>query len=616
MKSNQIFSKTMAAVAIALPALGILALTGCTSDETFETPANEARTVTFTAVAPEGAGSRALWDDATSGKLGFAWEAETDTKIDLYWTGATEPMQREATLDGHDGASVTVTGTALEGATEVVALFPANTIQVGDGEMYRTLPTTLTQKGAGTAHLRDYMYLNGTLPIGEVTEGAATMQLAHGCAVLRFNVSNGGETAVRVTRVEMLAASGKTGVNTRAAITAANAESGIIHSAPQNIAVAVQDATDATKGHLLAAKNGENIESLAVYAHCFPTAIEDEQFQFCITVTDEAGEAEKHYITKETFSVANITTTDDTDTEQKMFKAGYYYTFNLDIASDTRFEELQDYTTQTDGEGNVTGYIVNTYAGLQAWRAAVMNEDGTMKDADINLTLGMDIILPAVAEDGNNWTPVGGVYVDYTYQTYKGIIDGGGHTISGLVINSSNLGGNGFIGMMDGGSITNLKLADVRVTGSSSTGALVGDATNNTNISDCEVTGTVSGSGSMGGLIGSQSKGSITRCINRAAVTTTGQNAGGIVGDAYDLTISECKNYGSVATSHELGYAGGMAGEALSLTIQNCINYASSITGQYEGYMAGCADSTTNLNNSGNENQSGNPDLEECSHFV
>ena len=607
MKSNQIFSKTMAAVAIALPALGILALTGCTSDETFETPANEARTVTFTAVAPEGAGSRALWDDATSGKLGFEWEAETDTKIDLYWTGAAEPMQREATLDGHDGASVTVTGTALEGATEVVALFPANTIQVGDGEMYRTLPTTLTQKGAGTAHLRDYMYLNGTLPIGEVTEDAATMQLAHGCAVLRFNVRNGGGTAVRVTRVEMLAASGKTGVNTRAAITAANAESGIIHSDPQNIAVAVQDATDATKGHLLAAENG----SLAVYAHCFPTTIEDGQFQFCITVTDENGDNEKTYITKEAFSASGITTT-DTDTEQKMFKAGYYYTFNLDIASDTRFEEL-DYTTQTDGEGNVTGYIVNTYAGLQAWRAAVMNEDGTMKDADLNLTLGMDIILPAVAEDGNNWTPVGGYVTDVGYQTYTGIIDGAGHTISGLVINSDQ-GGTGFIGRMDGGSITNLKLADVRVTGSSYTGALVGLAMNNTNMSDCEVTGgTVSGSGSMGGLIGLQSNGSITRCINRATVTTTSQNAGGIAGAASELTISECGNYGSVATSHESGYVGGMAGYASGLTITNCTNYASSITGQYAGYLAGHADVATKIfsSNSGNENQSGNSDLEE-----
>lgn len=604
MKSNQIFSKTMAAVAIALPALGILTLTGCNNDDTFETPANEARTVTFTAVAPEGTGSRALWNDATSGKLGFTWEAETDTKIDLYWTGAAQPLQREATLGGHSGASVTVTGTAPEGATEVVALFPANTIQVGDGEMYRTLPTELTQVGASTAHLRDYMYLNGTLAIDKVTDGTATMQLAHGCAVLRFNVKNSGGYTMRVTRVEMLAASGKTGVNTRAAITAANAESGIIHSDPQNIAVAVQDATDTTKGYTLV----PGIGLLAVYAHCFPTAIEDGQFQFCITVTDENGDNEKTYITKEEFRVTNITTTDDTDTGQKMFKAGYYYTFNLDIASDTRFEELPDYTTQTDGEGKIT-YTVNTYKGLQAWREAVMNEDGSMKDADLNLTLGRDITMPEVAEDGNNWTPVGGAHVaNVGHQYYTGTIDGAGHTISGLVINSSNLDGDGFIGKMDGGSITNLKLADVRVTGGSLTGALVGDAVD-TSISGCEVTGgTVKGS-TTGGLVGqfSGTEYSITDCINRAAVTASNQYAGGIVG-VTNTTISGCQNYGSVAAPQSGGYAGGIAGYAESVTLTGCINHASSITGTYAGYMAGKADSSTEFSDC--TNQSGNTSLE------
>lgn len=575
-------------------------------DDTFETPANEARTVTFTAVAPEGTGSRALWNDATSGKLGFTWEPETDNKIDLYWVGANS-LSQNATLSGHSGASVTVTGTAPEGATQVVALFPANTIQVGDGEMYRTLPTELTQVGASTAHLRDYMYLNGTLAIDKVTDGTATMQLAHGCAVLRFNVKNSGADAVRVTRVEMLAASGKTGVNTRAAITAANAENGTLtYSEPQNIAVAVQHATDDTKGYTLAAEGG----SLAVYAHCFPTAIEDEQFQFCITVTDENGDNERTYITKEAFSANGITTTDDTDTEKKMFKAGYYYTFHLDIASDTRFEELPDCTIQTDGDGNVTGYIVNTYTGLQAWRAAVMNEDGTMKD--INLTLGRDITMPEVAEDGNNWTPVGGAHVaNVGHQYYTGTIDGAGHTISGLVINSSNSGGDGFIGMMQGGSIKNLKLADVRVTGGSLTGALVGDAVN-TSISGCEVTGgTVKGS-TTGGLVGwfSGTEYSITDCINRAAVTASGQRVGGIVGYAISDTISGCENYGAVNSTFEnaSSYAGGIAGYVGSVTLKDCINHASSITGTYAGYMAGKADSSTEFSDC--TNQSGNTSLE------
>jgi len=412
------------------------------------------------------------------------------------------------------------------------------------------------------------------------------MQLAHGCAVLRFNVSNGGEKAVRVTRVEMLATSGKTGVNTRAAITAANAESGTLtYSEPQNIAVAVQDATDATKGHLLAAKNGENIESLAVYAHCFPTTIEDGQFQFLVTVTDDKGEKEKTYITKEEFKVSGITTTDDANTAQKMFKAGYYYTFQLDIAG-SRFEELQDYVEVKDEGDNVTGYIVNTYAGLQAWRAAVMNEDGTMKDEDLNLTLGMDITLPAVGEGESNWTPVG----DFE-SPYLGSIDGGGHTLSGLVTQAGEGIEAGFIGCMgtfdDPTKIENLTLANVSVTGPNA-GALVGQA-NHTTISGCKVTG--------------NSSVSALYC------------AGGLVGYAVGVEISGCENHAAVTATHDSqGYAGGIVGVAKEgVTINNCINYAASITGQYAGYLAGYADYMTwdNFNNSGNENQSGNSDLEE-----
>lgn len=570
---------------MALPACVALVLTGCTNEQiTDAVEAPQTRTVTFTAVAPEGAGN----------------------------------------------------------PTQVIALFPANTIQVGDGEMYRTLPTALTQKGSTTDHLRGYMYMNGIIDASKVTNGTGVMQLTHGCAVLRFNVKNGGSSDVRVTKVEMFAASGKTGVHTRAAITSESANNGgaLSYSHPENIAIHVQDATDVTKGHLLAAKSGETIESLSVYAHCFPTAIEDGQFLFLVTVTDANGENEKTYITKEEFKVSGITTTSDTDNTQKMFKAGYYYTFNLDIAG-SRFEILPDFITQTDVDDNVTGYIVNTYAGLQAWRAAVMNEDSTMKDDDINLTLGMDITMPAVAEGGNNWIPVGGAFVNFAYQYYKGKIDGVGHTISGLVINSDNLGGNGFIGLMEEGSIKNLKLANVSVTGShGTTAALVGYASS-TEISGCEVTsGTVTGI-SPGGLIGNQLLGSITNCTNRATVISFSQYAGGIVGEINSITIegrknygtvmldsevensyvggivgdasksgiSTCENWGSVAINNNKGYAGGIVGDASDISIVGCTNYASYIDGKCPGYMAGYVDRYTYLVN--NQNESGNNELPE-----
>ena len=646
MKNNDNYIQRMAVWAMALPACVALVLTGCTNEQiTDAVEAPQTRTVTFTAVAPEGAGSRALWksEPAASGKLGFDWELETDNNIDLFWVGANS-LPTNATLSDHSGALVTVTGEAPNSFTQVIALFPAGTIKYTNVDLYRELPTTLTQKGNTTDHLRDYMYMNGVIDASEVTDGTGVMQLTHGCAVLRFNVKNGGASNVRVTKVEMLAASGKEGVNTRAAITS----DALSYSFPKNIAIHVQDATDATKGHLLAAKSGETIESLSVYAHCFPTNISDGQFLFLVTVTDADGENEKTYITKEEFKVSGITTTDDTDPEQKMFKAGYYYTFNLDIANTSRFEILPNFITQTDGEDNVTGYIVNTYAGLQAWRAAVMNEDGTMKDADLNLTLGMDITMPAVAEGGTNWIPVGGTFVNSAFQYYKGKIDGAGHTISGLVINSDNLGGNGLIGMMENSSITNLKLANVSVTGSlGTTAALVGN-TSSTEISGCEVTsGTVTGT-SPGGLIGNQNRGSITNCTNRATVISSSQYAGGIVREINSTTIEGCKNYGtvtldsevensyvggivgyasysgistcenwgSVAINNNKGYAGGIAGDASAISINSCTNYASYIDGMYQGYVAGYVDENTRSDSSNNQNESGNNELPEYGYIT
>lgn len=554
----------MAAWAMALPACVALVLTGCTNEQiTDAVEAPQTRTVTFTAVAPEGAGSRALWESepASSGKLGFAWEPETDNMIDLFWAGATSNrLQMGAALSDHFGAEVTVTGTVPEGPpTQVIALFPAGTIQATLTELYRTLPTELTQVGAGTAHLRDYMYLNGTLAIGEVTEGAATMQLTHGCAVLRFNVKNGGASNVRVTKVEMLAASGKTGVHTRAAITSESANNGgaLIYSHPENIAVNVQDATDATKGHLLAAKSGETIESLSVYAHCFPTNISDGQFLFLVTVTDANGENEKTYITKEEFKVSGITTTSDTDPEQKMFKAGYYYTFNLDIANTTRFDE--DYiTTTVDGK---TTYTVTSYAGLWAWREAVMNVDRTMKDDDINLTLAKDIIMSEVGEGGINWIPVGGAYVNSAYQKYKGKIDGAGHTISGLCIISDDLGG--FIGLLgEGGCVKNLTFENAVIQGRGiGASVVVGD--NYGTVENCSVvSGSVSGSDIAGGIV-QNNYGILSGCYNGAAVSCSNYGYTGGIAARNGGTIMGCINSGTIQNS-ELGNprnCGGIVGE-------------------------------------------------------
>ena len=564
MKNNHSYIQRMAAWAMALPACVALVLTGCTNEQiTDAVEAPQTRTVTFTAVAPEGAGSRALWESepASSGKLGFAWEPETDNMIDLFWVGANS-LPTNATLSDHSGALVTVTGEAPNSFTQVIALFPAGSIEYSYVDLYRTLPTPLTQKGNTTDHLRDYMYMNGVIDASEVTDGTGVMQLTHGCAVLRFNVKNGGTSNVRVTKVEMLAASENMGVKTRAAITSG----ALIYSHPKNIAVNVQDATDATKGHLLAAKSGETIESLSVYAHCFPTNISDGQFLFLVTVTDADGENEKTYITKEAFSVSGITTTDDTDNTQKMFKAGYYYTFNLDIANTTRFGELPDYTTQTDGEGNV-GYIVNTYAGLWAWLIASRDSG-----VEIDLTLNADIDLTNADLDGDpnnlsNW-PSDLVLNNMT-------IDGGGHTLTGLKMDVSGDGENAsmFRIVNETSVVKNLHLQNVQLSSSQYNAAGV-VADNYGTVSGCSVSGTIESTADSYNAAGvvAHNSGTVTACYNtgNASATGTGASAGGVVG--YNSgTVTACYNTGNASATGTGAFAGGVIGSnSNTATVSAC----------------------------------------------
>ena len=591
MKNNHSYIQRMAAWAIALPACVALVLTGCTNEQiTDAVEAPQTRTVTFTAVAPEGAGSRALWESepASSGKLGFAWEPETDNMIDLFWVGANS-LPTNATLSDHSGALVSVTGEAPNSFTQVIALFPAGSIKYSNVDLYRTLTTPLTQKGNTTDHLRDYMYMNGVIDASEVTDGKGVMQLTHGCAVLRFNVKNGGASDVRVTKVEMLAASEKKGVNTRAAITS----DALSYSFPKNIAVNVQDATDATKGHLLAAKSGETIESLSVYAHCFPTAIEDGQFLFLVTVTDADGENEKTYITKEEFKVSGITTTSDTDNTQKMFKAGYYYTFNLDIAG-SRFGELPDYTTQTDGEGNVTGYIVNTDAGLWAWLIA--SRDSGVK----NLTLTADIDLTNADLDGDpnnlsNWPS------DLLLNNVT--IDGGGHTLTGLKMDVSGDGENAsmFRIVNETSVVKNLHLRNVQLKSTQYNAAGV-VADNDGTVSGCSVSGTIESTAdsyNAGGVVAHNS-GTVTACYNSADVKNTQNNAyvGGVVG--YNSgTVTACYNTGNASATGTGSFAGGVIGSnSNTATVSACYWSGQDVTngiGTIDGSGAANDDNATKV---------------------
>lgn len=160
-----------------------------------------------------------------------------------------------------------------------------------------------------------------------------------------------------------------------------------------------------------------------------------------------------------------------------------------------------------------------------------------------------------------NWTTVG-----TETEPFKGTFDGKGYTITGLIIPTSDNEYMGFIGMLDGGTVKNVKFASVSVTGKNDVGTAVGRIINGGIVSGVQVLGgTVSGAKRVGGVVGSiKANGTVSDCTNAAVVTANDRNAGGIVGSAYytetgkQMYITNCVNNGAVTASGVCGVCGGI----------------------------------------------------------
>ena len=164
-----------------------------------------------------------------------------------------------------------------------------------------------------------------------------------------------------------------------------------------------------------------------------------------------------------------------------------------------------------------------------------------------------------------NWTTVG-----TESEPFEGTFDGKGYTITGLNIPTSDNEYMGFIGMLDGGTVKNVKFASVSVNGKDDVGTAVGRIINGGIVSGVQVLdGTVSGAKRVGGVVGSiKASGTVSDCTNAAGVTANDRNAGGIVGSAYytetgkQMYITNCVNNGAVKAS-------GVCGGIVSLSAAN-----------------------------------------------
>ena len=253
------------------------------------------------------------------------------------------------------------------------------------------------------------------------------------------------------------------------------------------------------------------------------------------------------------------------------WKAGEEYTYTVSLAA----AEDPGYTVSEDGNT----YEVYNADGLLAWNKAVQG------NLSLNCTLTDDINLT-----GKEWTPIG----DYDNR-YTGTFDGGGHTITGLTVTTSDQYAGLFGRIGSGGKVKDVTLEEVKIESNNDMSAVGGVAGRSYGtLENCSVSGSVSGSGNngtAGGVVGYQSGGSLTGCSSSATV-----NAGGVAGGMAGLTdsgatLTACYATGDVtleSINSGGNFVGGVVGSNTSCTLKACYAWGS-VTGSGSGtiYVGG-----------------------------
>jgi hypothetical protein len=144
--------------------------------------------------------------------------------------------------------------------------------------------------------------------------------------------------------------------------------------------------------------------------------------------------------------------------------------------------------------------------------------------------------------------------------SFGGTLDGHGHVISNLYIR-----GGSYLGLFGelrpAGSVFNLGLEAVEVSGSSDyVGSLVGDNSDGA-VACCYSTGSVRGDSAVGGLVG-QNRGRVAASYSSSSVTGI-DDVGGLVGFNWGGEVTQCYSTGAVSGTYGVGGLSGF-GKAVS----------------------------------------------------
>jgi len=253
--------------------------------------------------------------------------------------------------------------------------------------------------------------------------------------------------------------------------------------------------------------------------------------------------------------------------------------------------------TVGDGLSATTAYEINTPEKLVRLAKLVNAGDTDYNNKYYKLTANIDLSAYGTNfNDGRGWIPIGNSYgfiPDILVHPFRGNFDGNGFVVSNLFINDSISRFAGLFGDIQGGTIKNLGVINVNITGKNYVGGVAGSVYMG-KVTNCYSIGTVSGNDYVGGVVGAVHGGynnSVTDCY--ATGTVNGNNyVGGVAGavsGSFNF-ISSATNCYSTGAVNGNNYVGGVFGYVETCDITNChakgaVNGKNNYIGGVTGYV-------------------------------
>ena len=250
-------------------------------------------------------------------------------------------------------------------------------------------------------------------------------------------------------------------------------------------------------------------------------------------------------------------------------------------------------------------FIITTADYLAQLAALVNSANGVMNNKCYKLANDIDLSnYGACFNGGKGWISIGWYdYDNHITNPFKGAFDGNNKKITGLYLDDGDLDYAGLFGIVFGGTVKNVGVENVNISGYFAVGGVAGGVYNSS-ITDCYSTGKISGKYQcVGGVVGDFDGASVTNCYSTVDVSGYGA-IGGVLGGGVTYTvtttITNCYSTGNVSGTWSVG---GVMGGATGCTISNCYSTGkASGTDHGVGGVAGyvCHGSISNCYSTGN----------------